>query len=386
MKTAPLILPDGKKMLIIDDENKLLLGLKAVMRREGFDVLTATRGDEGIELARNSRPDIIICDVMMPTPNGFQVKNILAQDPLTSSIPFIFLTARTNGADKIAGFTLGADDYVTKPFSVDELMARVRAILRRIDISRSTAEYDLQEKLEKVRYTIAANMSHEFRTPLGIILSSLELAINDKFHGRMDDLDWYLETSLSNANKLLLLVNDLILLNSIDQNKVNQLRLPLSINSKLHKLLEQALDRYAYKGLSVQIKIDPNSTILAPELEYIHAISHLIDNACKFSPDGAKIWVAFQKIEQSGGIFTVENEGSSIPVELRQQVFDRYFQIDQGDNRRYGGLGVGLTIARAIAQANGGTVEVIDSQVGCKVQMALPPVRDRGIQAVPRLA
>ena len=206
-----------KRMLIIDDEKNLLMGLKAVMIQAGFEVFTAQSGSEGIRIAREQLPDIIICDVMMPTPNGFQIKEMLGSDRLTSSIPFIFLTARTAQMYKIAGLQQGADDYITKPFNTDELIARARAVLRRNEIGRQKGIQEMETALQKVRRTVATNLGHELRTPLGIVLASLDMAIREKFQGHTEDLDWYLEASLNSAQKLSMLVSDLIILDEIDQ-------------------------------------------------------------------------------------------------------------------------------------------------------------------------
>ncbi|HMU94326.1 MAG TPA: response regulator [Anaerolineales bacterium] len=118
-------------LLLIDDDPALLVGLEAVLRYEGYRVFTARHGRTGIDIARESTPDLIICDLMMPPPNGMEVLTILGQDPRTASIPFIFLTARTSSTDKVHGLLSGADDYVIKPFVKDELLARVKTILRR---------------------------------------------------------------------------------------------------------------------------------------------------------------------------------------------------------------------------------------------------------------
>lgn len=116
-------------VLLIDDEEHILFGLELVMKRAGYDVLCATRGADGLRLARDEDPDLIICDVMMPPPDGFELRELLAQDPRTATIPFMYLTARTDRTDKLKGLELGADDYVTKPFERQELLARVEAVL-----------------------------------------------------------------------------------------------------------------------------------------------------------------------------------------------------------------------------------------------------------------
>lgn len=116
-------------ILVIDDEKNLLFGLQTVLRRAGYQVLIAASGREGLELVQTSQPDLIICDIMMPPPNGFDLFKILNQTPDTAAVPFLFLTARTAPADRIFGLELGAGDYLTKPFDVRELLARVHALL-----------------------------------------------------------------------------------------------------------------------------------------------------------------------------------------------------------------------------------------------------------------
>ena len=155
-----------KKILLIDDERKLLLGLRAVMAREGFEVLAGSDGNEGVKLAKENLPDIIICDVMMPPPNGFELKKILAAEPLTATIPFIFLTARTAEVDKIAGLKQGADDYITKPFNIDELIARVHTILRRIEIGRRSVLQEMDEKNARLEQLYATAQAQAVTDPL----------------------------------------------------------------------------------------------------------------------------------------------------------------------------------------------------------------------------
>jgi two-component system, OmpR family, alkaline phosphatase synthesis response regulator PhoP len=124
------------KVLLIDDEANLLVGLKAVMTRAGYEVVTAGSGADGLRLAQEAHPDIIISDVMMPPPNGFELRRQLALNPKTATIPFIFLTARTAQVDKLHGLEAGADDYITKPFDRQELLIKVNNVLRRQEIGR----------------------------------------------------------------------------------------------------------------------------------------------------------------------------------------------------------------------------------------------------------
>ena len=117
-----------KTVLVVDDEPTLVETLRYNLEREGYKVVAAGDGDKAIHLARSERPDLIILDLMLPAVNGIEVCRVLRRE---MDLPILMLTARTGEVDKVVGLEMGADDYVTKPFSTRELLARVRALLRR---------------------------------------------------------------------------------------------------------------------------------------------------------------------------------------------------------------------------------------------------------------
>lgn len=125
-------------ILIVEDEEDIRQLLTFNLQREGFATLESGDGKQGLEKARSHKPDLILLDVMLPGMDGFQVCRELERDPVTACIPIIMLTARGEEVDRIVGLELGADDYVVKPFSVRELILRVRAILRRQTAATST--------------------------------------------------------------------------------------------------------------------------------------------------------------------------------------------------------------------------------------------------------
>jgi DNA-binding response OmpR family regulator len=127
----------AKTILVVDDEERLVSLVKAYLVQEGFRVFTATSGREAIFLARQEKPDLIILDIMMPEVDGFEFMRVHRKERET---PIIMLTARIEEDDRVLGLELGADDYVTKPFSPRELMARVRAVLRRTGQETPDAE------------------------------------------------------------------------------------------------------------------------------------------------------------------------------------------------------------------------------------------------------
>jgi len=126
----------GSKVLIVEDDRTLLDVLQYNLAKEGYDVLTATDGAAGLETARSGQPDLVILDVMLPKIDGYEVCRILRRE---TTVPIMMLTAKTEETDRVVGLEVGADDYVTKPFSMRELMARVRAMLRRTEMMKKEA-------------------------------------------------------------------------------------------------------------------------------------------------------------------------------------------------------------------------------------------------------
>lgn len=122
--------PDVPRVLVVDDEPNIVDLVRMALRFQGFDVITAATGREALERATADRPDLLILDVMLPDLDGFEVCRTLRADGVEVGV--VYLTARDAHRDKVTGFTYGGDDYVTKPFAVDELVARVRAVLRRV--------------------------------------------------------------------------------------------------------------------------------------------------------------------------------------------------------------------------------------------------------------
>jgi DNA-binding response OmpR family regulator len=116
------------KILVVEDDRNLLDTLKYNLRKEGYNVVAAVDGAEALDVARREKPDLIILDIMLPKLSGFEVCRILRKE---MTIPILMLTAKTEEVDKIVGLEIGADDYMTKPFSMRELLARLRAVLRR---------------------------------------------------------------------------------------------------------------------------------------------------------------------------------------------------------------------------------------------------------------
>jgi len=129
-----------EKILVIEDEPDIAVVLQYNLEKEGFDVETARRGDTGFDAVRRDNPDLILLDLMLPGIDGLELTRMLKRDPLTSRLPIVMLTARGEEVDRIVGLELGADDYISKPFSPREVVLRVKAVLRRFQQEESVVE------------------------------------------------------------------------------------------------------------------------------------------------------------------------------------------------------------------------------------------------------
>jgi len=362
-------------ILVIDDEPALRVGLAALIKRQGYDVITACDGYDGLKKAKDTLPALILSDVMMPPPNGFEVRRLMSQDPQLASIPFIFLTARTDTADRVNGIRGGADDYITKPYVPDELLARIDAVLRRVEMEQARGREQMEsiahQNVEKLKHEILQNFQHELRTPLTSIIMPLEFVMNNKFETPEEQIR-FVRIALSSLDRLESLVNDFILLTNLDHGGLNSIRQVIDVENHILVPIRKRMERYKSKNLEFIQDITVQNPITAPRFEFIRALVHLVDNALKFSPQNGKVKLTVESGPDGGAVITVQNEGPGIPVELREKAFERYYQISNGDTRTHEGLGVGLPIARGVFESMGGTVSILNSAEGCCVQAVLP--------------
>lgn len=371
-----------KTILVVDDEPAIRLGLAATLKRQGYSVITAEDGNDGILKATQTLPDLILSDVMMPNMNGFELRRQLGTVVSLASIPFIFLTARSASEDRVLGMREGADDYVTKPFVIDELLARVEAVLRRVhterEHGRQLGKQDAEADIEKLRREILQNFRHEIRTPLGNIMMSLEMAINHKFETQ-EEQNEFIRIALTSVDRMEALVSDIILLSDLDQDQINTIR--QSIHPEHHIIVpaQKRLQRYDHKGINFVQEIQAAEPIFAPRKEFTQVMVNLADNAFKFSPQGGKVTLRVKSTGNGGAMIEWEDEGPGIPINLHEKVFERFYQVSQGDNREHQGLGVGLTTARAIFASLGGDIKVLDREKGCCILAILPPLKPEDI-------
>ncbi len=326
-----------RTILIIDDDEALRIGLAATLQRKGLPSLRPATGKPVWKRPGRAGPDLIICDVMMPPPDGFELRRLLSLDPALVGIPFIFLTARSGIEDRLSGIDKGADDYITKPFDPKELVARVEAVFRRIELEQARGREQMKsiadQEMEKFRHEILQNFHHELRTPLTNILLPLEAALKQKFTDPEEQAR-FIRTALLNADRLESLTTDFILLTNLDQGNLNTVRQPIDVDVHILAPVRRRMQRYQDKHLQLVTHVSVLGQIRAPRKEFTHIVIHLLDNAFKFSPEGGTVELSISSDADGNTSLGVSDEGPGIPAELREKVFERYYPTQPGQHAR----------------------------------------------------
>ncbi len=183
------------RILVVEDDSSLLFGLQKNLEFEGYDVLVASDGESGLQKAIDDRPDLIVLDVMLPRMNGFEVCEVLRKNDIDT--PVIFLTAKSLEGDKILGLELGADDYMTKPFSVGELLARIKVVLRRVQVDAGEVlrfgevEVDVTGRVVRARGADVELTSKEFELLLFMVRNVSKVLPRDTILQKVWGFNYY---------------------------------------------------------------------------------------------------------------------------------------------------------------------------------------------------
>lgn len=359
-------------VLLVDDDDTLQKWVVFELERTGFQVITASTGPMGLSAAQGEpRPDVILLDVDMPGMNGFEVATTLQRNPETIDVPIIFLTARVSTKDKMAGFQAGAVDYLTKPFDMPELIARLKATLNLSQAQREKAKRDL----EIYKSNLAENMSHELMTPVAKVLNGVDILSRLAHKENITQFDEVIEIIRNGAGELRWLMEDLLLINQISDKEVGPFRQAVDLSQAVRALVAQTEAKYRRENLVFELNVPDSCSVNIHRKHLSHILHHLLDNAGKFSPKGSHPKVTVRPVGEAGAEIEIQDYGQGLKPELLEKVFDKFYQIDMSMTRESGGLGLGLYLARTLARIYDGEV-TLTSQPGSGTtsQLTIPDV------------
>ncbi|MFW5701738.1 MAG: hybrid sensor histidine kinase/response regulator, partial [Bacteroidota bacterium] len=279
-----------KLILVIEDEFEIRNGLARTLQLSGFDTIEASNGRIGLDMARSHIPDLIISDIMMPEMDGLDMLRELQKNEKTATIPFLFLTAKSAKSDMREGMNLGADDFITKPYDIDELLTAVDARFKKKEKSQN----QFNKKFDELRSNLRKTLPHEIRTPLNIVLGLSEFLMKNYQNTSQKDACDMLENIHESGKRLNRLFENYLFFANMEiiatvPGDINRLR------NKVTPLCEFVIrDMSAHHaqmaGREDDIELDLEDADLAIlEEHFVKLIEEMIDNALKFSDRGTPV-------------------------------------------------------------------------------------------------
>jgi DNA-binding response OmpR family regulator/two-component sensor histidine kinase len=361
------------KILVIEDEQNIRENIQELLEAKGYVVRTSANGKQGVLDAIDFRPHLIVCDVMMPKMDGFKVLEYIRKTSIVQNTPFIFLTARVDKNDIRQGMDLGADDYLTKPFTYKELLKAIETRLKRHE-KVIGAYTKVKHELDT---TVFATYYHEFNTPLHGILGGLNLLLNARTSFSETQVQELLTSILKSGLRLNHSLANLMLfeemkraevypeLLSMFTNGLSKANWTQKVNTELKTMSKEIYGRAA----DLVIDLKPDEVRVSPE--YIQrVILELVDNALKFSKRGDRVSI------------TGYPDGEQYRIEIKD--IGRGFEINSLDdigafkqfNRNkfeQQGLGIGLFLVKRLVELNQGDLRITSTLgEGTSVTVQIP--------------
>ena len=342
-------------ILVIDDEEDFRVLITVTLTMVGYTILEASNGLDGLAAVKTNHPNLVLCDVNMPTMDGYTLLRKMKEDPECASIPFIFLTGDATRSDMRQGMQLGADDYLTKPFTSDELIAAVETRLSR---KQSLQKY-YESQFDDIKTSFVKSLPHEFRTPLSAILGfaqylNVESDLPPKEVKEIGALIFKSGQRLHHLLENMILFGELQFLAN-DQNRIATMRRE-SI-TLLREIIRSTADKEAaIHGRVGSISISVKDSPVQISMEHLTKImEEIIDNALKFSEAGTKIDISSEE-NDAAILVTIRDEGRGMSAEQIRKVsgfqqFERRYYEQQG-------AGLGLAIAKTLAELYGGSLTI----------------------------
>lgn len=370
------------KIVVIEDEQHIRDEVTSWLQFEGHEVHNADNGQTGLDMIFQLKPELIICDIRMPGMNGFEVLLTVRSKPQTSDIPFVFITASAERESMRYGMKLGADDYITKPFTYKEILDAVNARIQKHALEKEvlgkqmdTLQNALDNEVEKrvLKSRIVAMFSHDFRNPLALIQSSANLLIN--YNDKLDEEKRInkLKQITGSVQLLMQMLDDMLLIAEMEDVSFRPHAKPLDIAEFVQAVLSDFSDIFI-ETHEFNTLIETHDRILIDEKLLRHILHNVLSNAVKYSPDNAEVFVSVKRLHNHIEI-VIQDYGIGIPDDYMPDLFEPFKRADNTGN--IAGTGLGLSIVKQALDYCSGRIEV-ESTVGqgSKFKLLFPVIVD----------
>ena len=363
---APAAMLDGAvptRLLLADDNADMREYVRRLLSRH-WTVEAVADGRQALDAIRRQPPSLVLADVMMPGLDGLDLTRELRAHPATKGLPIILLSARTGDEAVLEGLDAGANDYMVKPFSARELVARVRVQLEIAHSREREREHEsarlindqfrqVAEATSHAKDEFLAILGHELRNPLAPILTALELMElrGDESSARERGV---IERQVKHVVRL---VDDLLDVSRITRGKVHLEKQSVAMSWILANVIETASPLLEQRKHRLVTEVVPHDlTLDADPFRLAQILSNLLTNAAKYTEPGGTITISAHT-EGEAAVLRVRDTGIGIEPELLPRVFEAFAQSAQASDRAQGGLGLGLAIVKSLVGLHGGQVE-----------------------------
>jgi len=349
-----------RKVLIVDDVSTNLLLIRRILE-DHYTVKTALTGEEALDILPGYRPDIILLDIMMPGMSGYEVCQRIRSQKRYSFIKIILVSAKTMIDDRLKGYEVGADDYITKPFVKRELLAKTNVFAR----------LKYEEEINELKTNLLTLFSHETRTPLSAIIGLSDIMMRNKSIG--DDIKTRIGMIITKANELLEFAEKTSLLCSL-KGDMHLNYYGETIDNIFSVILKNLDTTIKEKNLSILLENENKITCSADWSLMQKAFTYVLENAIKYSKDNGKIEINVSLIDDQCRI-SFKDYGCGIPQDWIDTIFDEFAIRDIMHHKK--GQGLSLAITRHILELHGGAIRANPNRKeGAHFVMRFPITQD----------
>ncbi len=333
-----------KGRILIVDDNEINLAIIEEILEEEFELKSVTSGVETLTAVLEFKPSLILLDIMMPGIDGYETCRRLRKIESLRGVKIIMVSAKALLSERMQGYEAGANDYITKPFNAQELLAKVRVYMQLHSV----------EEIDNLKTNILRLIGHETRTPLSHILSSLEL-LRGGTEMEAEELNEWLDISFQSATRLHLLIEKCLNLSDLQSGKHNFLFESYDLCAVLNEALQNLSNKVMERNIKIIKECPDSAQINIDRLSIFNVVESLLDNALRFSPPGGDVRVRVISAD-NGYQLEIIDQGEGIEADQIPHIFEAFSNPDIMHHSQ--GQGLSLAIAHHTVKGHGGTLKV----------------------------